>query len=107
MSDEPNFAGSHNEMTWTRYWAALPEEEKESMRRYGIRFVGMVDGLDDDGSILLQEALTDINAWMQLEIDVLAAHGAWLSATKAKFERNGWPWTTGELARRSRLWEVE
>ena len=107
MTNEPNFAGSHNGMTWTRYWATRTEEEKDSMRRVGIRFVGMVDGLDDDGSILLKEALTAITFWQQLETDVLTAHGAWLSATKATFERRGWPWTTEELAHRSRLWEVE
>lgn len=107
MTNEPNFAGSHNEMTWTRYWATRTEEEKDSMRAVGRRFIGMIDGLDDDGSILMYEALAGITFWQKLETEVLTAHGAWLAATKAKFERNGWPWTTGELARRSRLWEVE
>ncbi|STZ43189.1 hypothetical protein [Mycolicibacterium gilvum] len=53
------------------------------------------------------KAAAEILAWLQLENDILQAHGDWLSRTKARFERNGWPWTTGELMRRAHLWEHE
>ncbi len=93
-------------MNWSRYWAGLTEDEKEALRETGRKYVGMVDGLDDDGSILTEPAMREILEWQALEIDILRDHGDWLARTKAKYERNGWPWTTEELARRSRLWEV-
>lgn len=94
-------------MSWTRYWATRTEDERARMRAFGYRFRGIVAGIDDDGSILLESAMRELPLWQELEIEVLRAHTDWLSRTKAKFERNGWPWTTGELERRSRLWEVE
>lgn len=53
------------------------------------------------------QAAAEVVAWLQLENDVLEAHGDWLSRTKARFERHGWPWTTGELMRRAHVWEHE
>jgi hypothetical protein len=53
--------------------------------------------------LILQEVL----AWQRLEIDVLDAHADWLARTKAKFERRGVEWTTDNLNRYSRLWELE
>lgn len=94
-------------MNWTRYWASLPDTVKDELRDAGRRFVGMVDGLDDDGSILEHSAMAEIVEYQQLENDVLRAHSTWLSRTKAQFEARGIPWTTGELARRSHLWGHE
>lgn len=94
-------------VSWRQYWAALPEVEKDRLRDIGRRFVGMVDGIDDDGSILSIEAMTEICAWQELGNDVLSAYSAWLSRTKAAFEARGIPWTTVELARRAHLWGHE
>ncbi len=93
-------------MNWTRYWATRTESEREPLREIGRRYLGMVAGLDDDGSILLESAIHEIAAWQELENDILRDHCDWLSRTRAKYQRRGWPWTTEELARRSRLWEV-
>lgn len=85
------------------WWHSLPQEKRDLMHRAAQRSILQLPSYPFDSSELAAELL----AWSQLENDVLAMHHAWLSATKAKFERNGWPWTTDELARRSRLWEVE
>lgn len=51
--------------------------------------------------------LEEVLAWQAIEIDVLDAHSDWLTRTKNLFERRGVEWTTGNLARYSRLWGVE
>ncbi|MEN4449992.1 hypothetical protein [Mycobacterium sp. SM3041] len=94
-------------MNWPRYWAQLPERMKEPLREVGLRFLGMVDGIGDDGSILTQEAMVAVLKFQELERDILDAHGNWLSRTKSKFERLGIDWTTENLNRWSRLWDAE
>lgn len=44
--------------------------------------------------------------WQGIEADVLETHTGWLRRTKAMFERNGWPWTTGELLARAHVREA-
>ncbi|CAN5303238.1 hypothetical protein BH11ACT6_BH11ACT6_53390 [soil metagenome] len=94
-------------MNWTTYWVRMPEEEKMVFREMGARYLGFVDGIDDDGSILTYEAMYEIRELQLVETEVLEAHADWIARTKAKFETLGVEWTTENLNRYSRLWEHE
>lgn len=85
------------------WWDHLPPEDQERLDR--IARESIIDGLQRMPRDYT--AMLEILAWQQLEVDVLEAHTDWLARTKARFERNGWPWTVEELARRSHLWEHE
>lgn len=103
------------------YWSDLPEDQQAELRKIGLRFRGLVPGIKADGSvpdgttaaalleiINIEATLSDEYIyWLQLSNDVYEAFAHWQSRTRRKFERNGWAWTTEELARRSRLWEHE
>lgn len=86
------------------WWDSLDADRREELDAFARRSI--LDGLA--GYPYWDQALcVELLAWSHLENEVLEAHAKWLAAARAKFERNGWPWTTGELARRWRLWEVE
>lgn len=87
---------------FTDYFNSLTPDEQEHLHSLARRSILELPRLPMDYAVL-----HELLEWQALEIDVLEAHADWLSRTEAKFERNGWPWTTGELMRRSRLWEVE
>jgi len=94
-------------MNWTVYWARLDEDNKDQLRKVGLRYLGMIHGIDDDGSILTDEAIAEITEYQNLENDILTAHAEWQSRTKTMFERLGIDWTTDNLNRWYRLWAVE
>lgn len=110
-------------MTQPDYWAGagLPNDQREKIRQQAIRYSEFIPGIGPDGNVPDEAAaaalLEFINLaadlsdeyiyWLQLSNDVMEAYADWLSATRRKFERRGWPWTVEELARRSHLWEHE
>lgn len=87
----------------TDHWGELPEEIRAIARGYH----GLVAGISDDGHIPDGRAALALLELQRVAIEVQQAHADWLARTRCTFERNGWPWTTGELARRARLWEFE
>lgn len=103
------------------YWSSLSDDQQAEMRKIGMRFRELVPGIRSDGTVpdgataaaLLEilniegELAEEYIYWLQLSNEVLEAFTDWQSRTRRKFERNGWPWTTEELARRSHLWEHE
>jgi len=89
--------------TFNDWFGNLPPEDQE--RLDGIARKSIIEGLErcPRDFAILQELL----AWQHLEIEVLEAHAAWLSRTKARFERRGVEWTFENVNRWSRLWECE
>ncbi|MEH3141175.1 MAG: hypothetical protein PGN37_13540 [Mycobacterium kyogaense] len=85
------------------WWESLPAERRDSLNRIA------------QGSILALDAypwsnvelMAELNAWQELETDVLTAHIDWLTRTKHRFESRGIPWTTDQLLRRAHVWEHE
>lgn len=108
-------------MTESNYWHDLPGDQQDRLRQVALRFRDLVPAIKADGTVPDKTAATtllellNIEAmladehiyWLQLSGDIFEAHADWLARTRRKFERHGWPWTTEELERRSRLWEVE
>lgn len=84
------------------YWGGLTPEQQERMHDAARNSILQLPRCPMDYDVVLE-----ILAWQRVEIDVLEAHAAWLSRTRAKFERHGVDWTTTNVMRYSRLWEVE
>lgn len=92
----------------TDYFGAadLPADTAEQLRSIARRYIGFIPGITADGIIPNAETALAVLEFQRFESDIQDAHIAWLRRTRARFERNGWPWTPAELARRSRLREV-
>jgi hypothetical protein len=86
--------------TFSDYFGGLSAEEQEKLHQIARDSILELPRCPMDYAVL-QEVL----AWQRVEIDVMEAHGEWLSRTKARFERLGIPWTETEFQRRSHLWE--
>ncbi|WP_370501193.1 hypothetical protein NWT09_14100 [Mycolicibacterium sp. jd] len=84
----------------TEFFDQLPPREQQILRRAMWKYLRRNDDPD-------LETLIELTYWQQLENDVLDAHITWLTRTKARFEAQGIPWTTGELMRRAHVWEQE
>ncbi|MDQ1250373.1 MAG: hypothetical protein QG597_4752 [Actinomycetota bacterium] len=88
----------------TAWWGRLTPEQRDTITAVIAKYVNLT------GVAVTMppswEAMNEALQWQSLEIDILEGHAAWLSKTKALFERRGWPWTTGELAARSHIREV-
>lgn len=94
-------------MSAANYWQALPADQQASLRVIAIKWRDLVPTVGTDGSVPDHATAAAVAYWQQLEADVADAYADWLTRTQRKFEANGWPWTTAELARRSPLWEHE
>ena len=84
------------------YFDGLTPEDRERLDAAARRCPLSLPKMPMDVSVLRA-----VLAWQALEVDILEAHADWLARTKAKLERRGVEWTTGNLARYSRLWELE
>ncbi|PIB75710.1 hypothetical protein CQY22_008190 [Mycolicibacterium brumae] len=85
-------------------WRDLPDASRATLWRLADRLGDFLPG--ELGAVPTHEQLLAASAWSTVECDVTVAYSAWLEREHAKYRRNGWPWTTAELARRSRLREV-
>ncbi|MGJ6124915.1 hypothetical protein QN239_20320 [Mycolicibacterium sp. Y3] len=108
-------------MSELHYWRELSSEAQEQLRQITPRFVGLVPGIGPDGTVNdgvtvaalveflnMEAALNEeYTYWQRLYNEVLEAFADWQSRTRRTYVRNGWPWTTDELNRRSRLWGHE
>lgn len=90
-------------MSGAQWWDHLAPEDQDMLDRIARKSI--IDGLEHMPRDY--ETMLEILEWQRLEVDILEAHTFWLTRTKAMFERNGWPWTTDELLRRSHVWEHE
>lgn len=93
--------------SWQMYWGTLDDESRESFKRSVARWHGMIAGVGADGTCESVDVVAEIRQWTGLENDVLTAYADWLARARRAFEGRGIPWTTGELARRPELWEVD
>lgn len=73
----------------SEYWAQLPEETREILTEIGLKYRGMVPGIDHDGRIPDYATAVELLEWQHLETEILGAHGDWLAKVKASIERAG------------------
>ncbi|WP_158241009.1 hypothetical protein [Mycolicibacterium goodii] len=85
------------------WWWDLPQEQRDKMDAIARRSILRLDCYPYGNA----EVAAELLAWVNLEAEVAEMHVEWLTRTRRKFERRGVPWTTENLERYSRLWEVE
>jgi hypothetical protein len=90
-------------MTADDWFDQLPAEEQDRLDALAQNSILQLATYPRDYELVVQ-----LLEWAKLENEILEAHGAWLSRTRALYEKRGWPWTTEELRRRSStVWEHE
>lgn len=85
------------------WWADVPQASRDNLDRAAARCPLELPRYPYWDAAICAE----IVAWGELENDILRAHSAWLSRTKAHFEARGIEWTTRNLNAYSRLWAHE
>lgn len=85
------------------WWWELSQEQRDRMDAMARKSILKLDGYPYSSA----EVAAELLSWMTLAAEVAEMHVEWLTRTKRKFERRGVPWTTANLKRHSRLWEVE
>lgn len=85
------------------WWWDLPQEQRDKMDAMARQSILELDCYPYSSA----EVAAELLAWTTLEAEVAELHVEWLTNTKRKFERRGVDWTTENLRRYSRLWEVE
>lgn len=93
---------------WPAVWARLDQAQRDGVTRIIRKYADLLAPCYRTTSTPEPswETFTEAMHWQSLEVDILEQHSAWLSRTKALFERRGWPWTTGELLARAHVREV-
>lgn len=93
---------------WPAAWARFGQDQRDTVTRIIGKYADFLASCYRTTATPAPswETFLEVARWQELEADILEGHAAWLSKTKALFERRGWPWTTGELAARSHIREV-
>lgn len=93
---------------WPAVWARMSQDHRDAVTRIIGKYADFLAPSYRTTTTPTPswETFLEVGRWQEFEADILDQHAAWLSRTKAMFERRGWPWTTGELMARAHVREV-